>query len=124
VFSKTWAETRDVLVPEAIVLVKGRVEQRGEGEVKVIALEVMPFSSVPDFGTVRLQIDARTAPATVIDDLKMLIGEFPGHAPVVLELATSAGAKRLRLGPSYRVNPEGAFFAEAKAILSDAALIA
>jgi DNA polymerase-3 subunit alpha len=124
VFANTWAETRDILVPEAIVLVKGRVEHRGEGEVKVVALEVKPFAAVPDYGTVRLCIDARTAPLTVIDELKTLIGEFPGPAPVVLELSTSVGQRTLRLGPSYRVNPDGAFFAEAKAILNDAALIA
>jgi DNA polymerase III subunit alpha len=124
VFASAWAEAREILAPDRIVLVKGRLEHRGEGGVKIIAFEVKPFEAVPDFGVVKLYVDARTAMGTVIEELKSLIGEFPGDAPVVLELDTSAGKKTLRFGPSYRVRPDAGFFAEAKAILGDAALIA
>ena len=63
----------------------------------------------------RLRLDARRAPGTLIGDLKTLIGEFPGEAPVMLELDTSEGPKTLRFGPEYKVRPDGDFFAEAGA---------
>jgi len=124
VFANTWAATRSVLVTDAVVLVKGRVDQKAEGEIKIVALEVAPFEATADFGIVRLRLDARRAAGTLIGDLKTLIGEFPGEAPVMLELDTSEGPKTLRFGPEYKVRPDGDFFAEAKALLGDAALIA
>ena len=44
-----------------------------------------PFEATADFGIVRLRLDARRAAGTLIGDLKTLIGEFPGEAPVMLE---------------------------------------
>jgi DNA polymerase-3 subunit alpha len=122
VFAKTWAQARDVLAPDTIVLVKGRVEHRSEGEVKLAALEAAPFEASPDFGVVKLRVDARIAPASVVHELKHLIGEYPGEAPVELVVETSAGRKVLRFGSGYRVRPDGDFMAEAKALLGDAAL--
>ena len=64
---------------------------------KLIALEVTPFEAVDDQGVVKLRVDARAALATVVDELSHLIGEYPGDAPVELEMRTSAGPKVLRL---------------------------
>ena len=41
--------------------------------------------------------------ASAIDDCKQLIEENPGPAEVVLEINTSAGTRRVRLGEAYRV---------------------
>jgi len=59
----------------------------------------------------------------VIGELKALIGEHPGDAPVMLEVHTSEGPKTLRFGPEFRVRPDGDFFAEAKALLGEAAVL-
>jgi DNA polymerase-3 subunit alpha len=122
VFAKTWAQAREVLRPDTVVVVKGRVERRTESEVKLMAIEATPFAASADFGVVKLRVDARLAPATVIQELKHLIGEYPGEAPVELRVETSAGAKVLRFGTDYRVKPDGDFMAEAKALLGEAAL--
>jgi DNA polymerase-3 subunit alpha len=122
VFAKTWAQAREVLRADAVVVVKGRVERRTESEVKLMAIEAAPFAASADFGVVKLRVDARLAPATVIQELKHLIGEYPGEAPVELRVETSAGAKVLRFGTDYRVKPDGDFMAEAKALLGEAAL--
>ncbi|MDX6550007.1 MAG: polymerase subunit alpha, partial [Gaiellales bacterium] len=39
VFAKTLAAVRQILVPDAVVMVKGRVDRKNEGEVKLVALE-------------------------------------------------------------------------------------
>ena len=90
----------------------------------IVAMEIVPFQATADFGVVRLRLDARETPAAIIKELKSLIGEFPGDAPVLLEVRTSEGPKTLRFGPEFKVRPDGDFFAEAKALLGDAALIA
>jgi DNA polymerase III subunit alpha len=124
VFAKTLAAVRQILVPDAVVMVKGRADRKNEGEVKLVALEITTFEATADFGVVRLRLDARETRAAIIQELKSLIGEFPGDAPVVLEVQTTEGPKTLRFGPDFKVRPDGDFFAEAKALLGDAALIA
>jgi DNA polymerase-3 subunit alpha len=120
VFASTWETCRSVLLPDAVVLVKARADRRSESEVKLIALEVAPFEAVDDQGIVKLRIDARAALATVVDELRHLIGEYPGDAPVELEIRTSDGPKVLRFGAGYRVRPDGDFMAEARALLGEA----
>src|SRR5436309_2325542 len=124
VFAGTLAAVRQILVPDAVVMVKGRADRKNEGEVKIVAFEITAFEATADFGVVRLRLDARATPAAIIEELKSLIGEFPVDAPVVLEVQTSEGPKTLRFGPEFKVRPDGDFFAEAKALLGDAALIA
>ena len=53
----------------------------------------------------------------------MLVKDFPGEAPVFVDLETSTGRKLLELGPGYRVHPVPDFFAEAKALLGEAAVL-
>jgi hypothetical protein len=83
---------------------------------------VRPFESVAVRSEVRLRIDARQAPAGLIRELASLVRDFPGDAPVYVSLETSLGERTLALGPDHRVKPEADFFAEARALLGEAAL--
>ena len=69
---------------------------------------------------IRLRLDAARLPASVIDDLKDALEKFPGTTEVVLEMATSAGARCLRLGPAYRVAHTPTLRAELEQILGPA----
>ena len=120
VFAKTWETAREVLRPDSIVLIKGRVERKSDTEVKLMAMEATPFEAVADFGVVKLRVDARQAPATIVDELKSLIGEYPGEAPVELMIDTTSGARVLRFGTDFRVRADGDFIAEARALLGEA----
>jgi DNA polymerase-3 subunit alpha len=122
VFARTYAASRALLNQDQLVVIRGRIDSRG-GEPKMVADEVLAFEAVAEVGVVHLAIDARRLAATAIDDLKLLVREFPGEHPVVIELATSQGPKRLRLGAAFRVRPESAFFAEVRARLGDATLV-
>jgi hypothetical protein len=103
-----------------VLVVKGRVDRREEGETKVVALEVTPFDAVPLTGEVRVRVDARTTPASFIDGLGRAIRDFPGTSPVVVEMSTADGPRRLRLGPAYRVQPAPDFFAEVRVLGGEA----
>ena len=70
----------------------------------------------------RLKVDARSARAGLIRELAVLVKDFPGEAPVYLALDTSAGPEDVHFGPEYRVSPVPDFFAEAKALLGEAAV--
>jgi DNA polymerase-3 subunit alpha len=117
VFSTAYTTARDLCVVDRVVVVKGRVDHKQQGETKVIAMELTPFDAVPERREVRFALDAREAPAGVIRELARLVREFPGDAPVYLALDTSEGPKTFALGPEFRVRPDPDFLAEAKALL-------
>ncbi len=122
VFNSVYAAARELLVPDAILVAKGRVDHKQEGETKLIAMDVSRFEAVPERREVRLKVDARIAPSGLIRELAALVKDFPGEAPVLIEAVTSVGPKLLELGPDYRVRPVPDFFAEAKALLGEAAV--
>jgi DNA polymerase-3 subunit alpha len=119
-FNSVYASARELLVPDEVLVVKGRVDHKQAGETKLIAIEVSALEATPERREVRLKVDARIAEAGLIRDLALLVKEFPGDAPVYVEAITSVGPKMLELG--YRVRPEPDFFAEAKALLGEAAV--
>jgi DNA polymerase-3 subunit alpha len=123
VFNSVYAASRDLLQQDAILVVKGRVDHKQEGETKLIAIEVTPFEATPERREVRLRVDARVARAGLIRELAALVGDYPGEAPVLVDLETSMGPKLLELGPRYRVKPVPDFFAEVKALLGEAAVL-
>jgi DNA polymerase-3 subunit alpha len=123
VFNSTYAAARDHLEPDRVLVVKGRVDHKQAGETKVIAMEVTPFEATPVRHEVRLRIDARRAPAGLIRELATLVKDYPGEAAVYVDLETSDGERTLALGPGYKVKPDADFFAEARALLGEAALV-
>src|SRR6266508_2158674 len=122
VFNSVYAASRELCQADTILVVKGRVDHKQEGETKLIALEVNPFEAMPDRRRVELRIDATKAHAGVIRELAGLVREYPGEAVVVLALQTSGGPKKLAFGPDYKVHPVPDFFAEVKALLGEAAV--
>jgi DNA polymerase-3 subunit alpha len=122
VFNSVYAEARHLCETDTIVVVKGRVDHKQEGETKLLAMEVQAFEATPERREVLLKLDATRAPAGLIRELALLVRDFPGEAPVVIALDTSEGPKTLTLGSDYRVSPVPDFFAEAKALLGEAAV--
>ncbi len=122
VFNSVYAAARELCAVDRILVVKGRIDHKQEGETKLLALEVAAFEAAPERKEVRLRVAAGRARAGLVRELALLVREFPGEAPVVLEAETAAGWKRLRFGPGYRVQPASDFFAEAKALLGEAAV--
>jgi len=122
-FNSTYAQARDALVQDAILIVKGRVDHKQMGETKLVALEITAFEATPERKEVRLKVDARVAAAGIVRELAAVVKDFPGEAPVYLDLVTSNGPKVMELGPGYRVKPVPDFFAEVKALLGEAAVL-
>jgi len=123
VFSTLYGSVRELCVTDRILVVKGRIDHKQQGETKLIALELTSFESVPERREVRFRLDAREAPPGVIRELARLVKEYPGESPVYVALETSLGAKTLALGADYRVQPNSDFLAEAKALLGEASVV-
>ena len=121
VFNSVYASSRELLLADAVLVVKARIDHK-EGETKLIALEVTAFEATPERKEVRLKLDARRARAGLIRELATVVKDFPGEAPVVLDLVTSDGPRTFQFGPDYKVKPEPDFFAEVKALLGEAAV--
>ncbi|MBA3412753.1 MAG: DNA polymerase III subunit alpha [Actinobacteria bacterium] len=122
VFNSVYAGARDLCVADRVIVVKGRIDHKHEGETKLIALEVSAFEATPELREVRLRVDARRARAGIIRELAGLVREYPGEAPVYVALETSEGPRTLEFGPGYRVEPAPDFFAELKSLLGEAAI--
>jgi DNA polymerase III subunit alpha len=121
-FNSVYQHARELLVQDRVIVVKGRIDQKGAGETKLVAIEVTGFEASPERKEVRLKVDARVAPAGIVRELALLVKDFPGEAPVYVDLVTSMGSKLLELGPNYRVQPVPDFFAEVKHLLGEAAV--
>jgi DNA polymerase-3 subunit alpha len=123
VFNSAYQAARELCIADRILVVKGRVDHKQQGETKLVAMEVAPFEAVSERTEVRFSLDARQAPAGVIRELARLVREFPGESPVYLSLDTSEGPKTYALGPGYRVRPDADFLAEARSLLGGASLV-
>ena len=104
--SGLYAESRDLLREDALLLITGQVDQKGEGETKLVARTVMPF--LPESGAEEdrlvVRIDATRFAPTQIGELKRLFADHSGSAPVIVEMRTTEGPVRLRFGEEFRVD--------------------
>ncbi|HWX09337.1 MAG TPA: OB-fold nucleic acid binding domain-containing protein, partial [Gaiellaceae bacterium] len=122
-FNSVYQHARELLVQDRVLIVKGRIDQKGAGETKLVAIEITGFEAVAERREVRLKVDARIAAAGIVRELAAVVKDFPGDAPVYVDLVTSTGSKQLELGPNYRVHPVPDFFAEVKSLLGEAAVL-
>jgi DNA polymerase III subunit alpha len=137
VFGNALAAAGELLAPDSIVLVRGRVDHKDRETTCVIVQQVDPFAPsaeevadaqeqaarepvVPN--ALRLRLDATALAASVLSELKDVLAGFPGESEVVIELSTSIGERRLKLGPEYRVAHGPGLHAELDALLGDAIL--
>ncbi|HEY8646065.1 MAG TPA: DNA polymerase III subunit alpha [Gaiellaceae bacterium] len=121
VFNTIYDKARELCTTDRILIIKGRIDRK-EGETKLVALEIAAFESVPEKREVRLKIDATTAAAGTIRELRRLIEDFPGESPVYADLTTSQGKKVYAFGPNYKVAPAADFYAEVKMLLGESAI--
>jgi DNA polymerase-3 subunit alpha len=106
-----------VIAPDAIVLVRGRLDHKDRGETKLVVQEAQRFE--PDSaeiasaaskvtpissGPFELSIDAaKLSRPGVMEELKSLLEDHKGEADVHVVVHTSEGPVKRRLGEDYRV---------------------
>jgi DNA polymerase-3 subunit alpha len=137
VFEKAMEAAEGALALDEIVLVRGRVDHKGRGEMSLVVAEAEPFEPGADeLAAARAKAGARATEPIVlrisaaefgpqlVDELKSVFQSFPGDCEVQLEMATREGTRRLRFGREYCVSPSAALRAELDHLLGPRALAA
>jgi DNA polymerase-3 subunit alpha len=136
IFADTLEEAGGAIERDAVVLIKGKVDHKDASRTCVVVSSVDRFAPteqemlkaeeevarvvVPD--SLQIRLDAAAVQADLIDDLRELLNNFPGEAEVVVELSSSTGARRLRLGSDFRVQRTAGLYSELSQLLGSALL--
>jgi hypothetical protein len=120
------------------VLVRGKVDHKDRDKTCLIAQQIEIFAPSEEEvlkaqvqaakpaltpAALRLRLDATALPATALGELKDLLAGFPGESDVVIELASTVGRRRLKLGPSFRVARSASLHAELDSLLGPALML-
>jgi DNA polymerase III subunit alpha len=134
VFKADESESAEIIQPDSIVLVRGRIDHKDRGETKLVVQEAQRFE--PD--QAEIASAAKLAPAakpagpfevpialsrwneTLCDELKAIFEHHKGDAEVFLVV----GDRRFKVGEKYRVKPSGGLQTELDHLLSSTALAA
>ena len=108
-FPKTVADHGPTIREDAIVVVRGRVDHRGD-DVKFIVQSISEPELSED-AKVRVRVPASRLSASVVENLKLVLTNHPGSAPVFIHMTSEGDEKVLRVGPEHNVEPRSALFA-------------
>jgi DNA polymerase III subunit alpha len=136
VFNQVLERAADLLAPDRVVVVKGRLDHREGGKTSFVVSEVEEFApdateiaaakrraSTPT-GPFKLSLAPADFEPVLIEELKHIFSSYPGECEVLLEIETATGRRRLRFGREYRVRPTPALRAEVESLLNTRALAA
>jgi len=138
VFKADQSESATVIAPDAIVIVRGRLDHKDRGETKLVVQEAERFepdadeiarapsapSAAPD-GPFEVSVDASRLSESFVDELKAVLEHHKGEADVHLSIRTADGrSKLLQFGDGYRVRPSNGLRAELGHVLGPDALAA
>ena len=133
VFNSAYAANADKVDLDKIVIVRGRVDHKEEGETKLVAQEVEAFeptaeevlaaaelaASEPVVRRLTIQVSPGV-PETFLDDLREVVSHHRGDH----ELLLAVGERQLLLGPDWRVSADGACRAELAGLTGTFRLVA
>jgi DNA polymerase-3 subunit alpha len=137
VFGNALSAAGEALVADSIVLVRGRVDHKDREKTCIVVQQIEPFRPTPEEvsearerearqpampSALRLRLDATALAASVLGELKDVLADFPGECEVVIDLSTSIGDRRLKLGPDFRVTHSASLHAELDRLLGHAIL--
>ena len=122
VFARVYEQFAALLRPDAILLIKGRVDRDARDDtVKFMAMEIIE----PNLGDEQpLEIKLATDGLTdrTIDTLKEVLQAHPGSTQVFLHLEKGERTTVLRLGSEFAVDTRNGLIAEIKAVLGEGVL--
>jgi DNA polymerase-3 subunit alpha len=121
VFPSAFEKMGDLMVEDAVVCVKGRVDLRDD-QPKIVAVEIWRpnLEEGGDPLVLSVRADAFKSDAKLGDRLREVLEGHPGLTPVHLRMASDEGAKTFRL--KQRVERRNGLYAELKSLLGPGAL--
>ena len=123
VWPKTFEKLSHLLVEDAIVSMKVKIDRRDEEESKVVVLDINVIDTTSArTGPVELYIPERRISDSVMDLLRGILMNHPGNSEVHLILVMTNTMTAIGLGDKLKVNATPALFADLKALLGSACL--
>jgi DNA polymerase-3 subunit alpha len=124
VFPATYQLVGPHVVPDAVLLVKGRVGKNEEDATKLVATEVTvpDLSAGAEAGPVVVRIPAARCIPPVIERFKDVLAAHPGVTEVRLAMQNGPRTTVVRLDDRLRVTPSPALYADLKALLGPSCL--
>jgi DNA polymerase-3 subunit alpha len=131
IFARTLEANEGLIDTDAVLLVRGRVDRKDRGEVKLVVNEAEAFDPTnEEVATAKervreldrprvfaIELDGSAHGPAIIEELKSVFASFPGDARVLLEMKTQEGVRRLRFGSAYRVDASVGLRAEVEDLL-------
>jgi DNA polymerase-3 subunit alpha len=114
-FPRTVTEYGPMVRSDAVLVVTGRLDHRGDA-VKLVA-QSLTEPVLDREAVVRLRVSAVRMSRSLVDRLKAVLGNHPGEVPVFLHLGGDDGETVVRLGTEHRVEPRTALYAELREVL-------
>ncbi len=123
VFASCYAEARDLLVSDSLILVQGEI-QKDDTSAKLLAETIVPLEKAEETWTTRVCITLEAARVTPerLPDLYALLQAHPGNAATLLRIQLEDGAEVRVAPPHLKVKPDAALFEAATELLGYAAL--
>ena len=119
-FPKTVAEYGPMIREDAVVVIKGRVDHRGD-DVKFIAQSITEPELTSD-NSVRIRVSASRMSASVAQNLREVLANHPGTSPVFIHMTGEGGEKVVRVSADHAVDPRSALFAELRGMFGPSAV--
>ena len=123
-FPNVYDQVSHLVEPDAILLVKGRVDLRGR-ELQLRAVEILePELGGPTpapTGVLVVDLPAASCTSAVISKLRELLGAHPGRTPVQVRYVSAQGVTPLDVG-SHRVEPMAGLLSELRLLLGAASV--
>ena len=117
-FAKTYDTYARDLVEDAVVALKVRTRERGDGGLQYSAIELrIPNVNVVDNAPVSISVPAGRVTPPLVEEVKGILASHPG--PVEVRMILTGGDKPLtmRLGDQFRVAKSSALYGDLKAAL-------
>jgi DNA polymerase-3 subunit alpha len=139
VFKADEAESAGVIAPDAIVVVRGRLDHKDRGETKLVVQEAerfepdaaeiaaapTPTPAAGHTGPFEVPVDAGMLSDSLREELKSVLEHHKGDTEVHLVVRDGNGETTvLQCGESFRVRPSGRLQSELDHVLGSAALAA
>ncbi len=124
IFAKVFTQHMAMLRPDAILLVKGRVERDARDDTVLLHAQEIREPALGENRPLEIKLPALACTASVIGSLKEVLRSHAGSTPVFLHLAAAEQTTVLRLGSEFWVDTTNGLHAELKALLGPEAFAA
>jgi DNA polymerase-3 subunit alpha len=122
-FGKTYDTYARELADDAVVAIKVRSRERGDGGLQFSAIEVrVPNLTVQDTSPVAISLPAARVTPPVVEEVKRILKDHPGSIEVRMVLTGPEEPLTMRLGDQYRVSRSSALYGDLKAAFGPSCL--